>query len=677
MSRRFRFPLCLLAAILALPAMAAIHDGSISGTVTDPEGNRIPAASLTLFLGGASRSTEADAGGRFLFTNVPAGDYPIQAEREGFETVVREAVHVSPASETVVTFALAPEPDQTVTLTEETPLLDPVHDAAGTTFSKASLNEVPRWLTHAALVDDVPGVVSASGGGLERLLFRSRGVTERQARWYLDSFDVTTSDPRLSAAVATPLRTSQEIRMITGGTDPALATSGLTIVSVVPRRSAARAGSIFVHGTDGGIGGSSSVPGNLRGTLVQADSIERSLEAGAGLGLPLIADRMWGWFSFGMRSVDGVGSRPAGVASSDFEERSRALYVHIDSQWTPQYAASLAVFHATREDDGEEPFRGKASGLQLHESLVANPRLFIQGSGSIVSETIQPFAEGDRWSLWADGSWIPAGLRRHQLEAGIEGGESDIEPSGGLNEERISIYVGDTFRMGELTSTASLRAESLQSGDRRFLELLPRASLGWRPGEGNTLLQGGYSRYTAPPDIDRPASNTVDEIFVGLERELAIGFLVTSRLVERRFDASEGRTRWRGLELGTRRRMSSGVYFHGQVSYMDSDREDALDAHWAYSFSAIAQIPMVGIGTGISLHGRDGFSRPGTGRLSDTWALDLRLSREFGERRPITFAIDLLNVTNERVLLLESGTVGSQVEVQQPRAVRFGVSAAF
>lgn len=674
---RHFFRLAFLAAILSsIPAHATIHDGSISGTVADSNGAPVPYARVTLFVPGVARPAAADEAGRFLFTNVPPGDYPVQAEQDGFETVVREAIPVSPATETFVAFSLAPEPDQTVTLTDEAPLLDPAGRIAGTTFSEAALTGVPRWITFAALVDDVTGVVAVSTGERERFDFRSRGVQPDQTRWYLDSFDVTTSDARLSAAVASALRTSREIRMITGGSDPALASPGLNIVSVVPRRNSELSGSIFAYGSDGGLGGSSSVPRSQRDTLVQADSIDRSFEAGTGLGLPLITDRMWGWFSFGFRSVDGNESREDEADDSKFEDESRSLYVHLDSQWTPRYAASLAVFHATRDDGGREPIDGKASGVQIHESFILTPRLFVQGSGAIVTETIQPFSDGDRWIVRVDGSWTPSVLRGHELQAGLEGGQADGDPAGaGFADERFAFYAADTIRTGSISATASLRAESLETGDRRLRELLPRASFAWRPGEANLEVLAGYSRYNHQRASD--VARTVSEVFLSLEREIASGLLLSSRLVERKFDDPGEDGSWRGLELDVRRRMSSGIYFDGQVSYIDSELEDSIDAHWAYSFSAIAQIPMAGISAGVSLHGRDGVPRRGEGRLSDTWALDIRMSRQFGSRRPLTLSVDIFNVTDERALLVENGFAGGFPEVQQPRAVRLGVTTAF
>lgn len=58
--------------------------GSISGTITDPSGELVPGARITLTQGSATRATLADDNGRFLFDSVPAGPFRLTITAAGF-----------------------------------------------------------------------------------------------------------------------------------------------------------------------------------------------------------------------------------------------------------------------------------------------------------------------------------------------------------------------------------------------------------------------------------------------------------------------------------------------------------------------------------------------------------------------------------------------------------------
>lgn len=66
--------------------------GTISGTVTDPNGGVIPGASITLtyLKTGAKRSSVTSEEGRFAFSAVQPGAYTVKIEHQGFQTMLRE-----------------------------------------------------------------------------------------------------------------------------------------------------------------------------------------------------------------------------------------------------------------------------------------------------------------------------------------------------------------------------------------------------------------------------------------------------------------------------------------------------------------------------------------------------------------------------------------------------------
>ncbi|OPY27336.1 MAG: Y_Y_Y domain protein [Methanomassiliicoccales archaeon PtaU1.Bin030] len=62
------------------------NEGSISGTVRDPDGNLVENATVTLSNG---QITTTDAYGRFVLTNVSAGNYTLEIIKAGFPTVIQ------------------------------------------------------------------------------------------------------------------------------------------------------------------------------------------------------------------------------------------------------------------------------------------------------------------------------------------------------------------------------------------------------------------------------------------------------------------------------------------------------------------------------------------------------------------------------------------------------------
>ena len=83
----------LLLSAFALFAMAQAPVGTISGTVTDQSGAVIRDASIIIKnkATGIERQLKSDSDGNFAAAALPAGDYEVRAEANGFRTILREA----------------------------------------------------------------------------------------------------------------------------------------------------------------------------------------------------------------------------------------------------------------------------------------------------------------------------------------------------------------------------------------------------------------------------------------------------------------------------------------------------------------------------------------------------------------------------------------------------------
>ena len=84
----------MLSVLTLLPTIVAAQGttGSISGTVTDAQKSVMPGVSIlvTQVDTGAQRTQVSDDHGRYRVLDLPPGNYQLQAELSGFQTVVRE-----------------------------------------------------------------------------------------------------------------------------------------------------------------------------------------------------------------------------------------------------------------------------------------------------------------------------------------------------------------------------------------------------------------------------------------------------------------------------------------------------------------------------------------------------------------------------------------------------------
>lgn len=167
-----------LALALFLPVIASAQSGSLSGTISDADGE--PLAGATVYIASIQKGDQADTNGEYVISSIPAGTYTIRVTFVGYRTF-ETTVNVG-SGETV----------QDVTLAEDTFGLDEVvvtgvgigTDTKKLGFSvskvdEAALQAVPAADPGNALRGKVAGVtiVQASGDPLAGPDIRLRGST--------------------------------------------------------------------------------------------------------------------------------------------------------------------------------------------------------------------------------------------------------------------------------------------------------------------------------------------------------------------------------------------------------------------------------------------------------------------------------------------------------------------
>jgi Carboxypeptidase regulatory-like domain len=129
-ARPFRAPAAALALMLlsAIPAAAQLTTGTLTGTIKDAQGGVIPGATVTLI--SDARGTQlspafTNTAGDFVIANVPPDTYTIQVSMDGFKTLKRSGISVSPGDRVGVgTLALEVGGlSEAVTVQAESPLV--------------------------------------------------------------------------------------------------------------------------------------------------------------------------------------------------------------------------------------------------------------------------------------------------------------------------------------------------------------------------------------------------------------------------------------------------------------------------------------------------------------------------------------------------------------------------
>ena len=143
MNRKLRDKLILVATCLALciPSFGQVVKGSISGTVTDPQGAVVSGAQVkaTNTATGAPLTTTTDGSGLFHFNLIPIGDYKVEVSATGFKTAVQNNVLVT-SRDTNLGFKLTVgEANTTVEVTAEAPLIETNNAQVTNTFSGTNL----------------------------------------------------------------------------------------------------------------------------------------------------------------------------------------------------------------------------------------------------------------------------------------------------------------------------------------------------------------------------------------------------------------------------------------------------------------------------------------------------------------------------------------------------------
>jgi hypothetical protein len=156
-----------LSLLSSAPLFAQGSSGRIVGTITDANGGAVTGAIVTILDvdRGTSRPLTTDESGAFNAPNLLPGNYRVRAEFKGFKTTERKNIVLEVGQELRVDLALQPgEQTQTITVTEEIPLVETTNAELGGTIQNEVINDLPlNGRNFENLLDLRPGVTKYVG----------------------------------------------------------------------------------------------------------------------------------------------------------------------------------------------------------------------------------------------------------------------------------------------------------------------------------------------------------------------------------------------------------------------------------------------------------------------------------------------------------------------------------
>jgi len=147
--------------LAAMPGWSQESRGTVLGRVTDSSGLVVPDATVQIsnIATGVTVKGSANGEGNFFFSFLIPGTYQIIAEKTGFKRFQRDGieVHVNDRLEVNIPLQLGVVSD-TVTVTEEAPLLDTTSASVGRVVDSKEVRELP--MNHG----DPDNLIRLSGG---------------------------------------------------------------------------------------------------------------------------------------------------------------------------------------------------------------------------------------------------------------------------------------------------------------------------------------------------------------------------------------------------------------------------------------------------------------------------------------------------------------------------------
>ena len=308
----FAFALFLIFLIAAPQLKAQVNTVTLTGTVTDPQGLAVSAAtiSVTSKATGASRAATSDSNGRFEIVGLPPGPYTLTVDANGFSRLLNEELVLTLGGATEFNPHLALKATaETVTVTGEAEVVDTNKTDVSQTVTQTQINNLPinrrdyinfALLTPQSARDDTPSIGAAPTSGLN--FGGQRGRSNEVSIDGADAIDNSVNGVRSTVSQ----EAVQEFQVITSNYLPEYGRAMGGVVNIVTK-----SGSNSVHGNIFGFLRLAALqardPFSVQGSFnpateaVDLTPVKQSftrVQAGATIGGPIQKDKTFYFFSY-------------------------------------------------------------------------------------------------------------------------------------------------------------------------------------------------------------------------------------------------------------------------------------------------------------------------------------------------------------------------------------------
>ena len=166
------------------PAGAQVTTGNVTGSVRDAQGAVVPGASVTLVSAtrGTTMEVRSNEHGDFLFPNVTPDTYTVRVTLDGFKTLERQNIAVSPGDRKAAGTLMLEVGGmaETVTVSTEAPLVQANSGERSFTVSNEAVQNLPintrNWASLTALTPGVVGTTRLGNVGSQNNTYMVDGI---------------------------------------------------------------------------------------------------------------------------------------------------------------------------------------------------------------------------------------------------------------------------------------------------------------------------------------------------------------------------------------------------------------------------------------------------------------------------------------------------------------------
>src|SRR5580700_3591728 len=184
----------MLLGVSALPAFGQIDRGAITGRILDSSGAVVPSATVTITnkATGVAVTTSADADGEYQVLTLIPGTYTVKATAAGFESVLRDDIHLHVQDLLSIDFALkVGSVNAEIVVTARESMLETQTADLGSVVNEQRINDLPlngrRYADLALLEPGVAKYYAPANPAPDR--FSANGNSELQNNFLLDGID--------------------------------------------------------------------------------------------------------------------------------------------------------------------------------------------------------------------------------------------------------------------------------------------------------------------------------------------------------------------------------------------------------------------------------------------------------------------------------------------------------